>query len=280
MKNLFIVINTKILSVFLFFSIFILTTNLLFAQNDSTKVKQDAEYEAEYEYDTIIVKRKIKPKLRYPDYKKGDLDFYLSPFALLEPCTTAYFGVEYFIKDKLSIHTDVGYVFNFRKQKNVNNEFALPHSSYASYVIKPEIRFYSKNNPQKSSYHALKFMFRNMNFKEQQFVYDEYFYDENTQSWSVSGEGYQADYRVRRRSIGIQYIKGWKGRFAKSWISNFYFGVGVRHVSNRPIDKRPTPFGDNWGMFEIDYLDLEKQYKFISLDIALGCRIGTKLKKR
>lgn len=263
---------------FLLLTIFISTTNLLFAQNDSIKIESEQEYEIEY--DTIIVKRKIKPKLRYPDYKKGDLDFYLSPFALIEPCPTAYFGVEYFLKPKISIHTDIGYIFNFRKDKNVDNGIALPHSSYTSYVIKPEIRFYTKNNPQKSSYHAIKLMFRNMNFKEQQFVYDEYFYDENTQSWSVSGEGYQADYRVRRRSIGIQYIKGWKNRFVKSWISNFYFGVGVRYISNKPIDKRPTPFGNNWGLFEVEYLNLERQYKLISMDIALGFRIGTKLKKR
>ncbi|WP_375561114.1 hypothetical protein ACE193_00745 [Bernardetia sp. OM2101] len=254
----------------------ILNTNLLFAQNDSTKI----EAEIEYEYDTIIVKRKIKKKSRYPDYKKSDLDFYLSPLALLEPCATAYFGVEYFLDDKISVHTDIGYILNFRKERTGDNQIALPHSSYPSYVIKPEIRFYTKNNPQKASYHAIKLMFRNMNYKEEQFVYDEYFYDENNQSWTVSGNGYDSDYRVRRRSIGIQYIKGWKGKFAKSWISNFYFGVGVRYISNQPIDKRPTPFGDNSDVLEIDYLELEKQYKLISMDVALGFRIGTKLKKR
>lgn len=269
-------IYTKwLLSIFLFFG-GILPTTLLFAQNDSTKT----DTKVEYEYDTIIVKKEIKNQLRYPDYKKGNLDFYLSPFALLEPRATAYFGVEYFLKDKISIHTDIGYILNFRQEQSVDNGIALLHRSYPSYVIKPEIRFYTKNNPQKSSYHAIKFMFRNMNYKEEQFIYDEYFFDENTQSWSVFGEGYQSDYRVRRRSIGIQYIRGWKGKFAKTWISNFYFGLGMRYVSNKPVDKRPTPFGDNWELFEISYLDLKKQYKFIMMDVAVGFRIGTKLKKR
>ena len=85
---------------------------------------------------------------------------------------------------------------------------------------------------------------------------------------------------VRRRSIGIQYVKGWKGRFAKTWSSNFYFGVGVRYISNKPIDKLPTPFGDDWEIFQIEFLDLDKQYKFISMDISLGFRLGTKLKAR
>jgi hypothetical protein len=233
-----------------------------------------------YEYDTIIVRRKIKPKLRYSDYKKGDLDFYLSPFALLEPCPTAYFGVEYFLKDKISVHTDLGYIFSFVGESSINNGIVgRINSSYPNYVIKPEIRFYTKNNPQKASYHAIKFMFRNMNYRENQFVYDEYFYDENTQSWSVLGEGYQSDYRVRRRSVGIQYIKGWKGKFAKTWVNNFYFGVGVRLISNKPIDKRPTPFGDNWGLFNMNYLDLSSQYKLISMDVALGFRLGTRLKR-
>lgn len=244
-------------------------TNISFAQGDTL-----------HEYDTIIVK-KSKPQLRYSDYKKGDLDFYISPFGLIEPFPTAYFGVEHFMKDKISIHTDIGYIFNFRRKRDTeNNDIPLPHSSYVSYVIKPEIRFYTKNNPQKASYHAIKFTFRNMNYREEQFIYDEYFYDTNTQSWTVSGEGYQSDYRVRRRSLGIQYIKGWKGKFAKSWTSNFYFGVGVRYISNQLIDKQPTPFRDNWELFQIDYLNLEKQYKFISMDIALGFRIGTKLKDR
>jgi hypothetical protein len=271
------------------FSLFLLinlnlTTNLLFAQNDTLtiikKTQNMAQDETEYEYDTVITKRKIKKQFLYPDYKKGDLDFYLSPLAFLEPCATAYFGVEYFLKNKISIHTDIGYILNFRKNREVDNNIALPHSAYPSYVIKPEIRFYTKNNPQKASYHAIKFMFRNMNYKEDQFVYDEYFFDQNSQSWTISGEGYQSDYRVRRRSIGIQYIKGWKGRFAKSWINNFYFGVGVRYISNKPIDKRPTPFNSNWEEWSIDFLELDKQYKFISMDIALGLRIGTKLKKR
>ena len=273
MKNIFVKIPIQwLFSFFILLLLCSLNMQTLFAQNDSSEV--------EYEYDTIIVKRKIKPKLRYSDYKKGDLDFYLSPFALLEPCPTAYFGVEYFLKDKISVHTDIGYVFSIRNNQNFDNGIALPYSSYPNYVIKPEIRFYTKNNPQKASYHAIKFMFRNMNYRESQFVYDEYFFDENTQSWSVSGDGYEADYRVRRRSVGIQYIKGWKGKFAKTWISNFYFGVGVRYISNKPIDKRPTPFSDNWELFEIEYLDLEKQYKYVTMDIALGFRLGTKLKQR
>jgi hypothetical protein len=274
-------IQTKqLFSIFLLIGIFSITTHLLFAQNDSTQVKTEIEYNSEYEYDTIIVKRQIKSKLLYSDYKKGDLDFYISPFAFIELYPTAYFGVEYFLKDKISIHTDIGYIFSFVGEKNTGGGINSLYYSYPSYVIKPEIRFYTKNNPQKASYHAIKFMFRNMNYKKEQFVYDEYFFDENTQSWTVSGEGYQSDYRVRRRSVGIQYIKGWKGRFAKSWINNFYFGVGMRYISNKPIDKRPTPFGDNWGIFDIKYLDLKKQYKFISMDMALGFRIGTKLKKR
>lgn len=268
---------------FLVLSFFSFNTNLLFAQDDTVTVVKSTQNMAQnhtlYEYDTVITKRKIKRKALYSDYKNGDLDFYLSPFALLEPCPTVYFGIEYFFKDKISIHTDLGYIFGLVGERNAGGGINVPYSSYPNYVIKPEIRFYTKNNPQKASYHAIKFMFRNINYKEEQFVYDEYFFDQNSQSWTISGEGYQSDYRVRRRSLGIQYIKGWKGRFAKSWINNFYFGVGVRYVSNKPIDKRPTPFGDSWELFEIDFLELDKQYKFISMDFALGLRIGTKIKK-
>lgn len=263
----------KILFTFLYvFFLFFLHIQHVFSQEDSLKYY--------YEYDTIIVKKKIKKiKFAYQDYKKGEVDFYISPLGLFEPSSTIYLGIEYFLKDKISIYTDLGYILNFKETRN-NTDFPLPHSSYISYVIKPEIRFYTKNNPQKASYHALKLMFRNMNYKENQFVYDDYFYDSNTDSWTVSGEGYEADYRVRRRSIGIQYIRGWKGKIPKKWTHNFYCGVGVRYISNRPIDKQPTPFGDGWELFQIDYLDLEKQYKMVSMDFSVGIRLGTKLKTK
>ncbi|WP_291726513.1 hypothetical protein [Bernardetia sp.] len=258
------------LSLLLFLLTYFTTDQFLLAQKDTVNYY--------YEYDTIIVERKIK-KLRFSEYKRADMDFYLSPLALFEPCPTIYFGTEYFLKDKLSIYTDIGYIFNLTGSQSDNNRNL--YSSYPSYAIKPEIRLYTKSNPQKASYHAIKLMFRNVNYKENQFVYEEYLFDENTQSWSVFGEGMETDYRVRRRSVGLQYIKGWKGRFAKTWISNFYFGVGFRYIANTPIDKRPTPFELNdWGLFNLEYLELEKKYKFMMIDVACGFRIGSKLKKR
>ena len=256
---------------FLLAILYLATNQMVFSQKDTVNYY--------YEYDTIIVERKIR-KLKFDTYKKGDADFYVSPLALLEPCPTIYFGTEYFLKEKLSIYTDVGYIFSLVGDQNGSN-FNTLYSSYPSYTIKPELRFYTKNNPQKASYHAIKLMFRNVNYKEEQFVYDEYFFDETTQSWTVFGEGRVEEYRVRRRSVGLQYIKGWKGRFAKTWISNFYFGVGMRYVANIPIDKRPTPFtSDDWGIWDTDFLDIKKQYKFVMLDLACGFRLGSSLKKR
>ncbi|WP_338764265.1 hypothetical protein WAF17_21370 [Bernardetia sp. ABR2-2B] len=260
-----------------YFLFCVLVISFLFVK--TSVLAQVDDVEDNYEYDTMIVKRKIKKEFIYPDYKKGDMDFYLSPIALLEPFATIYFGTEYFLKDKISVYTDVGYILNLRKERSLGNEIALPHSNYVSYVLKPEIRFYDKNNPQKASYHGIKFMFRNMNYKEQQVVYDEYFFDQASQSWTVGGASYDSDYRTRRRSVGVQYVRGWKGKFAKTWTSNFYFGAGVRFISNKPIDKRPEPFG-SWNNFDIGFLDLEKQYKLVSMDVSVGLRIGTKLKPR
>ena len=270
-NKFFIVMDKLIFFVFLLLSFCSLTTQSVFSQEDTLNY--------EYEYDTIIVERKIR-KLKLEEYKKGNLDFYLSPLGIFELCPTAYFGVEYFVENKISLYTDVGYIFSFRGERNVDNGVSFPYSSYPNYVIKPEIRFYTKNNPQKGSYHAIKFMFRNMNYKERQFVHDDYFYDEDLQRWTPVGSGYDSDYRVRRRSVGIQYIKGWKGRLGKTWINNFYFGVGMRYVANQPIDKRPIPNNDFWRSWNVGYLDLEQQYKFITIDGAVGFRIGTKLKKR
>ncbi|WP_338792107.1 hypothetical protein [Bernardetia sp. MNP-M8] len=259
---------------------FISTLTIFFFYFTNSYAQVDV-IEDEYEYDTIIIKRKVKQQFIYSNYKKSDLDFYLSPIALLEPFATVYFGTEYFLEDKISLYTDIGYILNFRKERNLENSgIPLPHSNYPSYVIKPEIRFYTTNNPQKASYHAIKFMFRNMNYKEKQIVYDEYFFDPTTQSWTVAGASYESDYRVRRRSIGIQYSKGWKGKFVKTWTSNFYFGVGARLISNKLIDKRPTPFTDDWIELGLEFLDLERQYKLFSMDISVGVRIGTKLKAR
>ncbi len=264
---------------FAFFLLFLfsLTTPTLFAQNDSLEV--------EFEYDTLIVKRRIKQQFYYPDYKKGDVDVYASPFALLEICPTLSFGVEYFLKEKISVHTDVGYIFGLSSQTEQDPDINInrPYSSFPNYVIKPEIRFYTTNNPQKASYHAIKFMFRNMNYKKNQLVFDEYFFDEQNQFWTPVGASIESDYRVRRRSIGIQYIRGWKGKLGKTKISNFYFGIGMRYIANQPIDKRPTPFDRGFGGFSsslgIDILDIERQYKLITMDIALGFRIGTKIKR-
>lgn len=261
--------NYPSLFVFLLFLMIVWNSHLGFSQTDTTNYH--------YEYDTVIVERKIR-KLKFEEYQEKDMDFYLSPLALLEPCPTLYFGTEYFLKNKVSIYTDVGYIFSFRRDRDFD-DMRTPYSSRPNYVIKPEIRFYTKNNPQKASYHAIKFLFRNMNYKEEQFVYDEYFFDENTQSWSVSGEGKNVDYRVRRRSLGVQYIKGWKGRFIQNWTTNFYFGLGMRYVSNKLIDKRPSPFRGGRNVWEIDFLKLDKQYKFMMLDVALGVRIGSKLKR-
>lgn len=233
-------------------------------------------------------------KLRGNNYKKGDIEAYISPFALLEPRSTIYLGGEYFIKDRVSIYTDLGYMVNIIGVK-LNTESptvssseeltaqTILNSSKTNYVIKSEIRWYRKySTPQDAFYYGLRLMWRNVNYLKTQETNEEYFFSTLTNNWTAVGEESISVYKVRRRSIGVQFLIGGKDRLFKKASTNWYTGVGVRYISNSPTDKAFNPFENLDSAFEelnLGFLDFSKKYKFVTIDFAFGVRFGGKIKR-
>ena len=224
------------------------------------------------------------------------MDIYISPLDLLVPTTpTIYLGGEYFIKDRFSIYTDLGYMVNlFGLQLNTETDPTLSvqedqadqiilNSSKANYVIKPEFRWYRNNNPKDATYYCIRLMWRNVNYYKNQRTHEEYAYSTLTNNWTGIGDENISIYRVRRRSVGIQFLLGGKDSFLKTFIANWYMGVGVRYISNLPTNKAFDPFEDFTNAFYIDsgleFLKFNKQYKFVTMDFALGVRFGGNLKR-
>jgi len=280
------IISFKI--IFLSFIAYFLCTPILLAQTPDTDVL----------YDTVYRKRKgklVRKKLTASNYKKEDIDIYISPFALLEPTPTIYLGGEYFVKDRLSIHTDLGYMVNLfglklnteidpslSAQENQIDQTIL-NSSKANYVIKPELRWYREgNNAKYASYYGIRLMWRNVNYLKNKQTFEEYAFSTLTNNWTAIGEDNISIYQVRRRSIGVQFLVGWKNSFFKKLSSNLYMGVGVRYISNVPTNKAFDPFeGFNDTLLDelnLEFLQFNKQYKFVTMDFALGMRFGGRLK--
>ncbi len=256
-----------------------------------------AQTDKQVEYDTIYSKRKItlvRRDAKTLEYTKGNIEWYVSPFALLEPCPTIYLGGEYFIKKDFSIYTDLGYMVNLTGAK-LNTEIDpflatqdeainqnILNSSKANYVIKSELRWYRKySNPQDAFYYGLRFMWRNTNYLKGQQVYEEYAFSTLTNNWTGIGDERISIYQVRRRSVGVQFLIGWKNSFFKKINSNLYTGVGVRYISNVPTNKVFDPFEDfdsTFGDLNLEFLEFKKQYKFITMDFAIGIRFGGKFR--
>ncbi len=277
---------------FFIFCVYSLYSPFLLAQNSDT----DTLYNTPY--DTIYTKRKIKlirKELATNKYKKGTIELYSSPFALLELTTpTLYLGSEYFIKDRFSIYTDFGYMFPiFRSelntevdpllsaQENKTDQLIL-NSARANYVIKSEFRWYRENSsPKDAFYYGIRLMFRNVNYLKNQQTSEEYIFSTLTNNWTAVGQENITIYRVRRRSFGVQFLVGYKDSFLKKFSSNLYMGVGVRYISNQPTNKAFDPFEDVDSFFEeldMDFVKFNKQYKFVTMDFALGLRFGGRIK--
>lgn len=266
--------------------------SLIFVFNNAA-----SQTENQVEYDTIVRKRKIQliPKSNgTSEYKKGDIEIFVSPFALLEPRPTFYLGGEYFIKDQFSVYTDVGYMINLAGTK-LNTEVdptlspqedqadqTILNGSKANYVIKTEFRWYRKySSPEDASYYGLRLMWRNVNYLKNQRTYEEYFFSTLTNNWTGVGEENISIYDVRRRSVGVQFLVGWKNNLFNTINSNLYMGVGVRYISNRPTNKTFDPFEDfnsSLDDFNLDFLSFNKQYKLITMDFAFGMRFGGRIK--
>jgi hypothetical protein len=272
---------------FLGFVTILIFFNPLYAQTDQ-----------QVEYDTVFSKRKIELIRRdatSKEYKKGDVELYVSPIAVIEPRPTIYLGAEYFIKDRFSISTDVGYMVNLTGtelnteinsvssgQENQINQTIL-NSSRANYVIKSEFRWYRKySSPKDAAYYGIRLMWRNVNYLKNQRTNEEYFFSTLTNNWTAIGEENISIYRVRRRSVGVQFLIGWKETVLKKITANWYIGVGVRYISNLPTKKAFDPFEDfdsSLDELNLDFLRFNKQYKLVTMDFALGMRFGGKIKR-
>ncbi|WP_375561115.1 hypothetical protein ACE193_00750 [Bernardetia sp. OM2101] len=267
--------------------IFIIIFNNVSAQTDN-----------QVEYDTVYSKRKIELIRRddtVEEYKKGDIDLYISPFAVLEPRPTIYLGGEYFIKDRFSVYTDLGYMINLTgielnteadptlsTQEDQVNQTIL-NSSKANYVIKTEFRWYRKySSPKDAAYYGIRLMWRNVNYLKNQRTFEEYAFSTLTNNWTGIGEENISIYKVRRRSVGVQFLIGWKNNVFKKINSNWYMGVGVRYISNLPTKKTFDPFEDFNSSLEelnLEFLSFNKQYKIVTMDFALGMRFGGRVKQ-
>lgn len=257
-----------------------------------------AQTDKQFEYNTIVSKRKIQFICRdviSEKYKKGGIELYILPFAIIEPRPTIYVGAEYFIKDRLSIYTDFGYIFNLTGMK-LNTEISptssaqedqvnqtILHSAKANYVIKSELRWYRKySSPQNTAYYGIRLMWRNVNYLKNQKSQEEYSFSTLTNNWTGIGEENISIYQVRRCSVGVQFLIGWKDNILKKFTSNWYLGVGVRYISNAPRNKAFNPFEDfeNSPLEELnlEFLRFNKQYKVITMDFALGMRFGGRIK--
>lgn len=272
-------------NLFLLITIFYCTTTLL-AQNTTTS------------YDTIYTKRKIKlinKDLVSSNYKGGDIDIYFSPLALIEPRPTIYVGGEYFLNDKLSLFVDLGYMVNITgaelntqvdrtvsAQEDATDQTIL-NSAKANYTIKPEIRWYRQNsNSKDASYYGLRLIWRNVNYLKNQRVHEEYAFSTLTNTWSAIGDENMSIYRVKRQTLGLQFLIGTKKRFIKGINSNLYAGVGVRYISNQPENKAFNPLQAEGNLLEelnLEFLSFNKAYKIITMDFALGVRFGGRIKK-
>lgn len=225
-------------------------------------------------------------------YKKENIELYFSPFALVEPRPTIYLGGEYFLKDRLSVYVDVGYMVNLIGAKlqtdataATQDEFitqTILNSSKANYVIKPELRWYREGSSSEDAfYYGLRLMWRNVNYLKTQETYEEYAFSTLTNSWTAIGEERISVYKVRRRSVGVQFLIGGKNKILRRLSSNWYMGVGIRYISNVPLNKAFDPFEDFDSTFEdlnLEFLTFNKQYKFVTMDFALGMRFGGKIK--
>ncbi len=281
--------------VFLLKTIFcFLLLNLLvqktYSQVDSLDKKNTELYQydiftdsSDYQNIKLPKVKKTKEKITYRNYEKGDIDIYFSPFSIIwELSPTLYVGTEYFFSEKLSIFTNVGYIFAWGTDPRKQNGGKLEHPAHISYTIKPEIRFYKENNPQEGRYSAIKLMFRNMNYQDVEAVFEGYEFDENTQNWNGIGNRTTENFRIKRQTIGIQFIKGHKNRLFNKYTHNVYYGIGIRYVSNLFIKKPYNPIesqDENDGLFERGIFNVKEEYKMVSLDIALGLRIGGKIKR-
>lgn len=271
---------------FLHVLIFILFTSSLYAQNYTLQ-----EF---YSFYKNKVNTNLHKEIKVNNYKKGDIDWYISPFALIEPRPTCYVGIEYFIKDNVSIYTDLGYLFNLTNRKLVQQTDlqnlqgvgsigpTILDPSKLNYVIKSEIRWYRDNNPYYSFYYGLKLMWRNTDYQKTQVSFEEYAYSTLTNNWTGIGNQQIEPYFVRRNSVGVQFIAGTKARGFGQGIINLYSGVGIRYIANKPLQKRYNPFdeGNIFAQeFDLDFLDFSKQYKVITMDFSVGIRFGGKIKR-
>lgn len=256
---------TKILFLNLFFWSFIFP-NFSYSQNNSSK-----------------------------EYKKGDIDWYISPLALLEPRPTIYLSAEYFIKDRVSIHTDLGYMINLTGTELLNDSTwntdrrfgsvgpAILDASKLNLVIKPEIRWYTQGSSRRdyAFYCGLKLLLRTAHFQKTQVGSEEYFYSTLTNNWTGIGDDILSTYAVRRNTIGLQFVVGKKDGLFKTGTSNLFVAVGVRYITNKPLKKVFNPFdngNDRLKDFNLDFLDFSQQYKFVTMDFALGVRFGGRIK--
>ena len=281
------IINFK--TALFFYVVYFLCIPFLLAQSSSI----------ESIYDTIYTKRKIKlvrKEVTPSNYKRGDIGIYVSPVAIIEPRPTIYLGGEYFVKDRMSVYTEFGYTINLlgltlntetnpavAAQEDQVNQTIL-NSSKANYVLKPEIRWYRDgNNPRDAAYYGFRLMWRNMNYLKNQRTFEEYAFSTLTDNWTGIGQESISIYPIRRRSMGVQFLLGWKNSLFKIISSNLYMGVGVRYISNVPKNKIFDPFEQldaTLNDLDLDFLSFNKQYKFVTMDFAFGMRFGGRIKQR
>lgn len=276
---------------FIFLIYLLFTSSIVFAQFTTSE-----EYEIDYSKKIPTLVKKEDYYFKFDDYKKNDVDFYFSPLKIIEPRPTLCLGIEYFIKNTISIYTDLGYIFNLTGRQLIDSTTnwqnwstngsigsTILNSSTLNYVINSEIRWYkNKKNPQDAFYYALKLMWRNTNYLKSQIISEQYSYSTLTNNWTGIGTESIENYGVKRNSIGLQFIIGQKHDVFKKGIGNIYGGVGLRYIANKPLQKsfNPFDFGNQRAEnLDLEFLDFSKQYKVITIDFSLGIRFGGKIKR-
>jgi hypothetical protein len=218
--------------------------------------------QAQHSFDSLSNKDTIKEyDQTFIANKKGDIGIYFSPFALLDVNPIIYVGLEYFLTDNTSIHTDFGYlprmqnIYKEKVEDSNRTQSAFLNTNSANFVIKTEFRAYESHKKRHSRYTAFRFTFKKA-------TYD----IENDNEYFAS----------RRITTGFSFIRGWQRQFTKQTLLNPYIGIGFKVAFNNP--SKNTTKGSTWLDF-IPATSLSQKETFPLLDIALGIRFGGKIKR-